>query len=500
MRGLLFTVCVFAASSAFAKVWLPKVFSDNMMLQGNEPVKIWGTAEKDADVKIEFQDKSASVKADSEGNWSLKFPALNYATEGKEIKIFENGKESKIIKNVIVGEVWIAGGQSNMAFRINQEAHAKEAKEAFNTPLIRVFTQPVGAASDKVQKDLFGGRWQGARPNLIGDFSAVGLYFAKGLHDNLNVPIGIIETPRGGASMGGYLKREDMSGIKSFEESLAKFDRENANYNYQEALENYQKKLAEYKQQIADGSDPKTLKKPNNPPFAKGEQMYMPCVYYNAKIAPIAGFTARGVIWYQGETDAKFYPLDFDEQFERLITCWRKYFEKPEMPFVFMQLPSMDRDWVSTRANQEKVANKMKNVGMVVTLDTGDEKDVHPTDKTIVSSRMANVALRNVYGKKDLPDFPRIDDSKFAQNKVVIKFKKSKDALEVKGEPRGFEVFVNSEWIAPDKVSLKKDVLTLESSNGNIEKARYLNKGWALPEVCIYNKAGLPLAPFLIEK
>ena len=168
-------------STLFAEVWTPKIFSDNMVLQANEPVNIWGRALENADIKVEYADKSASTKADLNGNWKLSLPTLNYETEGKELKIYENASLSKTIKNVIVGEVWIAGGQSNMQYKFSQDAFAKERKQNFNTPLIRVFTQHDGAHSHKVEKEIPSGSWRGARPQFVGGFSAVGLYFAAPL-------------------------------------------------------------------------------------------------------------------------------------------------------------------------------------------------------------------------------------------------------------------------------------------------------------------------------
>lgn len=505
----IFTIAALAAAASHAKITLPRIFSDYMVLQAGAPINIWGESEPNAQIEAVIADKRQTAKAGSDGKWFMVFPALKADKTPLTVEFYENSKLSRTLKNALVGEVWIAGGQSNMQFKLNQEIHFKKGElETTEIPDVRFFTQSDPAYAVSVQKDSpSGASWKTCKGKNPENFSAVAYFFAKALAQNLDTPVGIIETPRSGSKMAGWLAREDLEGIDSFEKDLKKFDRENEGYDYSAALKNYEESLAKYKAEAAASENPKALKKPSKPPYAKGEQMLMPFVYYNAKIAPLAPFTAKGVIWYQGESDAKGDLDQFGQKFERLVKSWRKYFKNPSLPFYFVQLPSIARDpWVEIRAEQENAAKKMKNVEMIVAIDLGEEKDVHPTDKLTVGGRLAGSALLKTYNKKDLPDFPKVAAVKFSRDRAFITL--SGGDIKIKGEPRGFEVFANGQWGAPESANLRRVghgrkfsyTIMLKSKGGDIEKVRYLWKAWAAPEACVFNSADLPLAPFLAER
>lgn len=502
-RTILSIALLLVLAQSYAAVTLPRIFSNNMVFQAGEPAKIWGGAEPNADVEIALGGKKIKAKADSDGSWSAFIPAQKADLTPMEIQIFENAKLSKTLKNVLFGEVWISGGQSNMEFKLKDSIGGKEACHSGDFPCIRFFRQ--GSFPERsVQSDSpFGAAWYVCNPKNSWAFSAVSFYFARDLHESLNVPVGIVETAFSGSYMIVWLARQDLKGIRAFEEPLAKFERDNKDYDYEAETEKYKREMEKYKESIAGLSkqEAKKVKRPAQPPIARGTKIAaLPSMFYNAKIAPIAGFTARGFIWYQGESDAIANPEAFAEKFERLISSWRKYWNKADMPFYFVQLPSIDRNaWVDCRAAQEEVSKKLKNVKMAVTLDTGDMKDVHPKEKLAVGKRLARLALINIYGRKNLADFPSVAAVGFRGDSAEISIKCANSKLELREPLRGFEVLVGGSWQSPN-AELRGGKVLLKSGGGNIEAVRYLWKNWALPDVCIFNSEGMPLAPFSKSK
>ena len=500
-----FIPALLAALSSFAGIRMPAIFSDNMVLQSGMPLKFWGWADPGASVEIALGKGRFKCLADSEGAWSVSVPPQRADANAQKVEVFEDSKLSKTIRNVLVGEVWIAGGQSNMEFKLGADGRAKESAAAADFPLVRVFVQSDRSVAVEPQRDSpKGASWKVCSPRTAPRFSAVGFYFARTLFEGLNVPVGVVETPYSGSIMACWLARDDLSGIKCYEDSLKKFDSENASYDYGAEMEKYRVKLAEYKERAeavkAEGGDVAALKKPSAPQIARGNPMLAPCLQYNAKIAPIAGFAARGVAWYQGESDVKINPEDFARKFERLIVSWRKYWGIPDLAFCFVQLPSIDRDgWDIVRLRQAEVALGTPRTAMAVTVDMGDRKNVHPVNKLDVGVRLGRQALLKFYGHKGIADFPSLKSAKFGEDSVRLEFAAPNSSLRIEGEPRGFEVMAGGEWVKPD-IKRRGGILALSAPGRRIDAVRYLFKGWAAPDACVFNADGLPLAPFEISR
>ena len=503
---LIFAVAA-AANFALAEVWLPKIFSNNMVLQAGEPVSIWGSAEAGSKVEIEFAGAKTAAKAGADGKWKARLKPLEKSFENRELKVFENGNLSKTLKNVLVGEVWIAGGQSNMQFELKKANGAQEAiQSAAELKGVRFFRMPPAAASAEPQEDSpRNAQWQPVNPANCKDASAVAFFFARELNKYLDSPIGIVETPFSGSFMSVWLAKEDMREVNGFKHQLAQYEAENKNFDYAAEMKKYEEKVKEYKAAVeaakANGADASKIRKPGGKPdpWGRGRFTAVPSILYNAKIAPLAGYTAKGFIWYQGESDATIHVEHYAEKFEHLINCWRKYWGKADMPFYFMQLPSMDRDfWIGPRRDQERVANKLKNVHMAVLIDLGEEKDVHPTEKLIPATRLANLAKKYSYADKKIKaDFPKVAKVFYTPSgaRVALDFGKSKPAFS--RELAGFEVLCGGKWVAPEKAGASGKAVELRAPDGaKIEGVRYLQKGWARPMASVFNAEGLPLAPF----
>jgi len=495
---------------SFAEIVMPKIFSDNMVLQRGEPVKIWGKATPNASVEVKFGKLSQKAKASEEGKWSLFLPSMKANKENQTLQVFENSQLGKEIQNVLVGEVWIAGGQSNMQWTLNNSDDGEKAKERANYPMMRFFLQRVDAIAAEPQEDSpAGASWVVVSPESAFRLSAIGFYFIEKLMQDLDVPVAIVETPLGGSAMVVWLTREDMEGIPSYQERIKLFDEKNANYNYEEAVENqkiaFEKWKKERDEAVAKGE---SFKKgpPREPrPEAAGEPQVMPAYLYNAKIAPIQGFTSRGFIWYQGESDATNKENEFLDKFERLIDSWRKYWDKKDMPFYFVQLASFGpADWAETRWQQYLTTKKMKNVELVTAIDLGTEDDIHPRQKTEVGVRLANIALKNVYDKKDVYPFgPEMKSVSYKADTATVSIDSLKRKLVEKGEPRGFEVLIGGKWIDAIETTFdaKKNTISIKAPDSKeIEGIRYLGKHWSQPDVYIYSEDELPLLPFIDKK
>ncbi|MFI3290263.1 MAG: sialate O-acetylesterase [Opitutales bacterium] len=500
MKKLLVYVYILSAfACANAEILMPRVFSDYMVLQREMPVKIWGKAEMNASVKVEFAGQAKEAKADAKGNWALYLDKMPANANNQAMKVYENGKLSKEFKDILVGEVWIAGGQSNMQWVLASSKFIEKGDKRLENPLLRMFTMQIDATSPEPQFDFpSDARWVLSTQDTTNTFSCVGFLFAENLINELNVPVALIHTPVGGSRMIAWLAKEDFVGnsnlektIKEFEENLSAYDydAEIKAYNTQiEALE--KENTAEAKRKIKSLEN---LKKPRKGSI--GFYRHEPYLLYNAKIAPLVGFANRGVIWYQGEADAKTMEniKDFSGVFENLIKAWRKYWNY-DMPFYAVQLPSYsapNMDWAETRWQQYLTSTKLDKVAMAITIDTGEEKNIHPKDKLAVGKRLANLALKETYGIDKACYGAKLEKIDYKGNVAELIFDKT---LELKGELRGFEVLVDGNWAKPASMKLEGAKVELSASK-EISGVRYLWKNWALPDVCLYN-SDLPLNSF----
>ena len=236
-----------------------------------------------------------------------------------------------------------------------------------------------------------------------------------------------------------------------------------------------------------------------------------PAFLYNAKVAPLCGYGVRGVLWYQGEGDFG-QPQIFADKFKTLVAAWRKHFEMPNLPFYTVQLTSFDvtthwresENWQQTRFEQFNCFRQMDNVEMAVILDLGEKNQIHPQRKDEVGERLFNIALKNIYGKKDIKGehSPMFKSAKFNKNRALVEFDMYASKLVLKGKAQGFEVKIDNSWQTAEKV-LVNDLGTVEvfaPQDSEISGVRYLWKSWALPEICLYNTQGLPAMSFKAEK
>lgn len=385
-----FSVALLLASlitSAHADVKLASIFGDSMVLQRELPVPVWGWAEAGEEVTVTLGEQTRKATADKDGRWQVKLDALKANAEGQTLKV--TGKNSIELKDVLIGEVWICSGQSNMEWSLNAVLNANEEVAAANHPQIRLFNVP-GHTTSPVANDTCPGAWQVCAPNTAAGFSAVGYFFGRRLQAELKVPIGLV-----GSNWGGTLIEPWTSpaGFQSVPELKAIADQ-----------------VAAYtaETQVGGGS---------------------PSAIYNAMIHPLAPFAMRGAIWYQGESNGG-EGESYYHKTQALVNGWRQLFN-PDLAFYWVQLANFQNPnesaeggdgWARIREAQRKSLN-IKHTGMAVIIDIGEAGDIHPRNKQDVGSRLAVWALHQTYGMKDIvPSGPLYKGQKVEGNSIRLSF------------------------------------------------------------------------------
>ena len=512
----IFTLFIFLLTiNSYAEIEVPSIFSDGMILQRDMPVKIWGKATPNAKINVQFASQNKSTNADTKGNWSLYLDKLDTSHQAREMKISENGKIQKSFKNVLVGEVWILGGQSNMAYYCNEmplEYRKHHYENADNMKYVRQFTMNPAIIAEAPQFHCTkGAKWIDANKQNFHRFSAIGYFFAEKISKELNVPVGLIYTPRGATSMMCWLPADACYKNASTKKRWERFLKDKANFTeekYQEKLDKYNKYVTDYKRKVAEA---KRLNKPKPKyywykhvkplPFTPYGATDTPVYFWNAKIAPIATMATRGVLWYQGCSDAHKGAYEhFEDVFNLLVSTWRNEWKNENLPFVFVQLASYGQRETSNfhdvRIAQMNVAQKLQNCFITTAIDLGEFDNIHPKYKDTLAYRMADVALRDIYKTTTGTVYGAIcKDVKFDKNKAEISFDTDGSDIIQKGELKGFEILENDKWVIPTKIELHNNKLIIDSQN-NIEGVRYLYKNWAQPDVCLYSTNGLPVFPF----
>ncbi len=510
MKRILFiSILALFATSSFAKIWVPRIFSDNMVLQAGANDKIWGTATPNSKVSISLDGKVFETTANERGDWTISTSEMKPSLESKELIISEDGKVQKTIKNVLVGEVWVLGGQSNMFFTVGESTDYEAAKSCANKN-VRVFLQRTTLSQTPKKDTEPSSYWAVVTPKTVGKVSAVGYYFAEQLTKELNVPVGLIETPQGGSLMLSWLPAEKQSVLPHMKKYFEDFQKDLSKYDYKKIMAERAAKQKAFdeahkgkKLTKAEEKERRNIYRPTLYPETPRRRGLTPCFLFNAKVAPIVGYTARGFAWYQGEEDSFHKPHNehFLETFELLVETWRELWNNKDMPFYFFQLPSWEQrwpaKWVEARKAQYQASKKIKNSHMICTVDTG-EADIHPRDKTPLGQRLFKTTMEHTYKNSDFDSFsPDAKSIKFDGNSAVITFDigKSRNKLVSKGESRALEVRVDGKWIPAKGEIIAKNKIKV-SSDSQFDAVRYAFKVWAMPDAWIFSSNGFPAVPF----
>ncbi len=457
------------ASSGFARadVQLPKVLASNMVLQQKQAIPIWGTAEAGEEVTVSIGDNKATAKAGADGKWSVKLKEMTAG--GGAVEVVVKGKNEIKLTNVLIGEVWVASGQSNMEWSIAASANPKEEIAAAKYPNIRLFhvrkTPAVVPQEVVLDRD-----WSECSPETSSKFSAVAYYFGRHLHKELNVPIGLINTSWGGTAI------EPWTPIAGFE-----------------SVESLKPIAEQVKAQQA---------KPEGAKAGAGGASHL----YNGMVHHLVPFGIRGAIWYQGESN-RGQGVAYEQRMHALINGWRSVWGQGDFPFLYVQLapwkyvkpPMTDPAHLLPQIweAQTKVL-AMKNTGMAVTTDITNLDDIHPKNKQDVGKRLALWALAKTYGKSDLVySGPLYKSMKVEGNKVRIEFDHVGGGLKSRDDkPLSWFTIAGKEGDFVE-ASVTIDGNSVVVSSDKIAEPAAVRFGWdQLAEPNLMNAAGLPAGPF----
>lgn len=497
-------VLLLLVSTGVAEVKLPSIFGSNMVLQRDKPIAIWGWADKGEEITVTLGDKnSAKTKADGDGKWMVKLEAMKASAvaDDKGLLLTIKGSNTVTFTNILIGEVWICSGQSNMAFVVRQTNNADKAIASSNQPAIRLITVP-RTPIDTPQHNFIG-KWEICGPTTVPNFSAVAYFFGSELLQNLNVPIGLINTSFGGTPADAWTSRAALESVPSLKPLLDDWDKRAneqtadkvAKLN-QDALKKWQDASAKAK---ADG---KAAPQKPRPIVEAARSQHRPANLYNGMIAPLVPLSVRGAIWYQGESNVP-RAHQYQTIFPLMIKNWRQDFGE-DMPFGFVQLapfrytrndPAMGAElWEA----QLMTLKKLPNIGMAVITDLGNVKDIHPTNKLDVGKRLALWARAQVYGEKKLVFSGPIYQSHQVTDSVIeISFDHVGSGLKSRDDKplTHFEIAGEDRVFKPAEVKIGEKKLMVSSREVNKPVAvRFAWRDDAEPN--LINKEGLPASPF----
>jgi len=492
-----------------ANVKLPTILSDHMVLQRQMPLPIWGWADPGEKVTVTIDAQTHTTKADQEGNWRV---ILEPLTVGKPRTLVVAGKNRLQVKDILAGEVWLCSGQSNMQFDVNPSFNSDLAVASAKYPDIRLLT--VNTPASQTPTRNVDGRWQRCTPETVGSFSAVGYYFGRQLYQILGVPIGLIDNAWGGSSCEAWIRRDRLEGNPLYQPLMTRWKKTEAEFNvaaerakYEQRLEGWKKKAAAAKE--AGKAPPRRPRWSN--PLAN---QHRPGNLYHGRLQPIFPFALRGVIWYQGKSNAG-RAYQYREMFPLMIQSWREDWAKVDkklgkFSFYWVQLadfmaePSKPGDsaWAELREAQTMTLDKLPDTGEAVIIDIGDASDIHPRNKLEVAERLARLALAHDYGLDIVYCSPRYESMKIAAGKVQLKFQdvggrlQTLDAKQVQGFAIAGKdkqwVWAQAKIVGPDRIDVWSDAVPEPVA------VRY---AWANNPVCnVYNNRGLPLTPFRTDR
>ncbi|MCY3020562.1 MAG: sialate O-acetylesterase [Planctomycetota bacterium] len=490
---LTLTLC---SSAAWAEVRLPAVFGDNMVLQQGVELPVWGTAGVDEEVTVSCSGKQMKAKADAGGKWMVKLPAMQ---PGGPLEITIVGQNMITLKNVLVGEVWVCSGQSNMAMVVKGCVNADEeiAKAAF--PKMRLFTVP-GKPADEPQNDC-GGKWVECSPQTVGGFSATAFFFGRELHEKLNVPVGLINTSVGGTPAEAWTPIPAQKADPELAAIFAHWDKVIA--EYPKALEKHKADMEKWKKAAAEAkAEGKPEPKPPRPPQGATSSS-RPGVLYNGMVAPLIPYGIRGAIWYQGEANTGS-PPKYQKLLPLMIGCWRQAWGQGDFPFLIVQLPNFmtrkgqpsESKWAEFREVQMKLALLVPKVGVSVNIDIGEADNIHPRNKQDVGKRLALNALANTYGQKIEYLGPLYQSVKVDGDKAIVSFTRVAGGLVSKGDKLvGFAIAGDDKKFVWADAKIEGETVVVSSKD--VAKPAAVRYAWAdNPDCNLYSKEGLPAAPF----
>ncbi len=476
------TVCS-AITGDYGGLRLPQVYSDNMVLQRDCPLEVWGIANAGEEVTVSIAGQKQRAKTGSDGQWCVRLKPMQAG--GPHTLTVSAGKTRLHFSNVLVGEVWLCSGQSNMEFMLKEASTARMDIPQSDNNNIRLLDMKARWRTNPVEweesvldslnhlqyyKDS---QWKVCTSASAADFSAVAYYFGKMLQDSLHVPVGLICNAIGGSPTEAWVSRHALEfHLPIMFRNWTKNDPQNwirarATLNVKKSTNKFQR------------------------------HPYEPCYLYESGILPLDRFPVKGVIWYQGESNAPDYDTH-EKLFHLLVDSWRKNWENPKLPFYYVQLSSMDRpSWPWFRDSQRRLLKEIPHTGMAVSSDQGDSLDVHPKNKKPVGERLARQALNRTYGMKTVvPSGPLFRSAEFRKGAAYVSFDFADGMSSSDGKAlRTFEVAETEGLFYPAKAEIVGDRIKVYSDQ--VKHPRYVRYGWQpFTRANLVNAQGLPASTF----
>lgn len=475
-----------AITGDYGGLKMPLLYTDNMVLQREVPLTIQGTANAGDQVTVSIADRQMKTKVGPNGKWSVTLPPLK-AGEPYTLKISTNQKVLQY-HNVLAGEVWLCSGQSNMEFMLKQASTARldipraadqelrlyDMKARWRTNAVEWETTVLDSLNHlQYYKDT---EWKECAPETVSDFSAIAYYFGKMLRDSLKVPVGLICNAVGGSPTEAWI------------------DRTSLEYHFPAILKDWTQN--DFIQEWVRGRAALNIKKSVN---NRQRHPYEPCYLYESGIRPLEQYPIRGIIWYQGESNAHNWEAH-EALFKLLVNAWRKNWNDDCLPFYYVQLSSLDRpSWPWFRDSQRRMLNEISDIGMAVSSDHGDSLDVHPTCKQPVGERLARWALNKTYLKDIVPSGPLFRGADVRGEKVYLSFDYGQGMRSSDGKSlRCFEVAEFEGIYYPATAEVVGEQVKVYSKE--VRNPRYVRYGWQpFTRANLVNRAGLPASTFRAE-
>ena len=536
--ALLFPATLIPASLGGEKeeLSIAKIFTDHGVLQRDMPTPIWGKAAPGTPVNVRFANQTKTTKSDQQGNWQVQLDPLPTNASPAELTV-TSGSKTITLTDILVGEVWLCSGQSNMGHALSRATGGKEAIAAANHPKLRLFRVKQNPAYSPV--DDVEGEWIVCSPDALrrngGGFTAVGFFFGRQLLEKLDCPIGLIGSYVGGSNVEAWMSEEALAAFPGRRSQTARrlFDYKKARDGMDQAMAEHAPKLAAWEAEWAARNEAhrkdlaawqaatQKAREANKPvperpkpgslsrrPLEPNRYPHHATVLYRGMIEPLIPYGIRGTIWYQGESNC--YPKRAEEyatSFPMMITDWRKRWAQGDFPFLFVQLPNFAKakeDWMTLRESQRQTTETVANTAMAITIDVGDPNDLHPVDKNPVADRLALLARAEVYGEDVIASGPLIHSAKrMDDGRLRLMFRFSESGLRsgaTDGEKLGgFELAGEDGVFVPAQAAIEGRNVIVWRDDIETHHVRYAWSPNPFPAANLYNRVGLPASPFSIK-
>ena len=505
-------VFCFSFSSAIFTFFLagetktPAIFGNNMVLQQNHKNPIWGWDNPGQSVEVLISGQSHICKTDKDGCWKIILDPMRASFNSATMTI--KGSSSLKYTNILVGEVWICSGQSNMGWSLGQSDDKDLESMSAKHPNLRLISVPQ-LGTQEAQKD-FKGQWETTTPETAINFSAVGYFFGRRLHQILDVPVGLIDNAWGGSACEAWIPRDRLKKLSVAKPYMDQWEKTEASFDFSKLQKAYDEKLKVWQAKAVaarKAAKPAPAGRPR-PPRNLMNGQHRPANLYNGVLNPIIGYGIKGAIWYQGESNSNRAHA-YREVFPLMIQSWRDLWKQGDFSFYWVQLADYQKEqiepvsenWPELREAQTLTLDKLKNVGEAVIIDIGEGRDIHPRNKQTVANRLLRNALVKDYGY-DLPhQSPRYKDMVIQGKKVTVTFDHVGAGLYCfdTREPVGFAICgKDQKFVWADAKLIGKD--RVEVWSDKIKKPVAVRYAWMNNPACnLYRKDGsvtLPVTPF----